>query len=252
MQSRRNFFRTAGAAALGVAAVSRVGAASLPEAPTQASPEMQPLLMPEDGRPYNPVATLNGWSLPWRMKSGVKEFHLTAEPVKRELLPNTYMNFWGYNGGMPGPTIQVTEGDRIRILLHNNLPEPTTLHLHGLELPIAMDGIPFVTQDQIPPGGVGVYELTVHQNGTFFYHPHEAMHEAIGMVGLLIIHPRVAYAPVVDQDFALIRAARTGARLADVSGDVDEIGGGSEGRGGGDREQRNDCPDFHDLHDSPH
>ncbi len=83
MESRRNFFRAAGATALGVAAVSRVGAASLPEAATQASPDMQPLLVPESGRPYNPVATLNGWSLPWRMKDNVKEFHLVAEPVVR-------------------------------------------------------------------------------------------------------------------------------------------------------------------------
>ena len=94
MQSRRNFFRTAGAAALGVAAVSRVGAASLPEAPTQGSPDMQPLLVPESGRPYNPVATLNGWSLPWRMKDNVKEFHLVAEPVVRELAPGMKANRW--------------------------------------------------------------------------------------------------------------------------------------------------------------
>jgi FtsP/CotA-like multicopper oxidase with cupredoxin domain len=105
---------------------------------------------------------------------------------------------------MPGPTIQVTEGDRLRIVLHNELPEPTSLHLHGLELPVAMDGVPHVVQDPVKPGGTFAYEFTVHQNGTFFYHAHEAMLEAIGMVGLLIIHPRVAHQPVVDQDFALI------------------------------------------------
>ena len=142
--------------------------------------------------------------LPFQMVNGIKEFHLTAEPVKRELLPGNAMHFWGYNGGMPGPTIQVTEGDRIRIVLHNKLPEETTLHLHGLELPIAMDGIQFLTQDPIEPGGTFAYEMTVHQTGTFFYHPHYPMQEAIGMVGLLIIHPKKAYTPVVDQDFALI------------------------------------------------
>jgi FtsP/CotA-like multicopper oxidase with cupredoxin domain len=143
-------------------------------------------------------------NLPWKMVQGAKEFHLRAQPVKRELLPGNFMNHWGYNGTMPGPTIQVTEGDRVRIVVHNQLPEPTTLHLHGLELPIAMDGVPFLVQDQIKPGGTGVYEFTVHQTGTYFYHPHEAMQEAIGMVGLFIIHPRSAYTPVVDQDFALI------------------------------------------------
>jgi FtsP/CotA-like multicopper oxidase with cupredoxin domain len=143
-------------------------------------------------------------NLPWKMVRGAKEFHLHAQPVKRELLPGAFMNHWGYNGTMPGPTIQVTEGDRVRIVVHNELPEATTLHLHGLELPVAMDGVPYVVQDPIKPGETGVYELTVHQNGTYFYHAHQAMQEAIGMVGLLIIHPRSAYQPVVDQDFALI------------------------------------------------
>jgi len=82
-------------------------------------------------------------NLPYTMVKGAKEFHLHAQPVKRELLPGNFMNHWGYNGSMPGPTIQVTEGDRVRIVLHNELPEPTTLHLHGLELPIAMDGVVF-------------------------------------------------------------------------------------------------------------
>jgi manganese oxidase len=143
-------------------------------------------------------------NLSWKLVNGAKEFHLHAQPVKRELLPGDFMNHWGYNGTMPGPTIQVTEGDRVRIMLHNELPEPTTLHLHGLELPIAMDGVPFLAQDPIKPGGMAVYELTLHQNGTFFYHAHGAMQEAIGMVGLFIVHPRSTYAPVVDQDFALI------------------------------------------------
>jgi FtsP/CotA-like multicopper oxidase with cupredoxin domain len=143
-------------------------------------------------------------NLPWKLVGGAKEFHLHAQPVKRELLPGAFINHWGYNGTMPGPTIQVTEGDRVRIVLHNGLPEPTELHLHGLELPIAQDGVPFVVQDPIKPGGTGVYELTVHQTGTYFYHPHGAMQEAIGMVGLFIIHPKTPYAPVVDQDFALI------------------------------------------------
>jgi manganese oxidase len=143
-------------------------------------------------------------NLPWKLVNGAKEFHLHAQPVKRELLPGNFMNHWGYNGTMPGPTIQVTEGDRVRIVLHNELPEPTELHLHGLELPIAMDGVPYLVQDPIKPGGTGVYELTVHQTGTYFYHPHGAMQEAIGMVGLFIIHPKVAHTPVVDQDFALI------------------------------------------------
>jgi FtsP/CotA-like multicopper oxidase with cupredoxin domain len=159
------------------------------------SPAAPPVLVETPDLPSN---------LPWQIVRGAKEFHLHAQPVKRELLPGNFMNHWGYNGTMPGPTIQVTEGDRVRIVVHNELPEPTELHLHGLELPIAMDGVPYVVQEPIQPGGTGVYELTVHQTGTYFYHPHGAMQEAIGMVGLFIIHPRSAYQPVVDQDFALI------------------------------------------------
>jgi hypothetical protein len=159
------------------------------------SPNEPPVLVDTPDLPNN---------LPWKMVKGAKEFHLHAQPVKRELLPNDFMNHWGYNGTMPGPTIQVTESDRIRIVLHNELPEPTTLHLHGLEMPNAMDGVGYLAQDPIQPGGTFAYELTLHQNGTYFYHAHGAMQEAIGMVGLLIIHPRSPWTPVVDQDFALI------------------------------------------------
>ncbi|MBI2827219.1 MAG: copper oxidase [Planctomycetia bacterium] len=154
--------------------------------------------------PPVPVEAPDLTKLSWEMKDGVKEFHLYAQPVQRELLPGEVMNHWGYNGAMPGPTIEVNEGDRVRIVVHNELPEPTTLHLHGIELPIAMDGVEFVAQNPIMPGETGVYDITLHQNGTFFYHPHMAMQEAFGMVGLFIIHPKEAYQPVVDQDFALI------------------------------------------------
>jgi FtsP/CotA-like multicopper oxidase with cupredoxin domain len=163
--------------------------------PGQRSAKEPPVLVETPDLPAN---------LPWTMVNGAKEFHLHAQAVKRELLPGTFINHWGYNGSMPGPTIQVTEGDRLRIVLHNELPEPTELHLHGLELPNAIDGVSFITQDPIEPGSAGLYELTVHQNGTYFYHAHGAMQEAIGMVGLFVIHPKVAYEPVVDQDFALI------------------------------------------------
>lgn len=154
--------------------------------------------------PAVPVIVPDVPDLPFKMVDGFKEFHLTAEPVKRELLPDQIMNHWGYNGTFPGPTIQVTQGDKVRIVVHNNLPEDTTLHLHGLELVNSMDGVPNITQTPIPPGKMGVYEVTLHQSGTFFYHPHDAMQELMGMVGLFIIHPKVAPSPAVDYDFALI------------------------------------------------
>ena len=82
---------------------SRSALAALPEPVIQTSPLTQAPLVPNSGRPYNPVVTLNGWTLPWRMKDGVKEFHLIAEPVVRELAPGTRANLWGYNGSSPGP-----------------------------------------------------------------------------------------------------------------------------------------------------
>ena len=106
--------------------VSRVQAASLPEAPIQTSAATQPPLVPPNGRPYNPVVTLNGWTLPWRMNNGGKEFHLVAEPVVREMAPGMKAHLWGYNGQSPGPTIECVEGDRVRIFVTNKLPEHTT------------------------------------------------------------------------------------------------------------------------------
>jgi FtsP/CotA-like multicopper oxidase with cupredoxin domain len=143
-------------------------------------------------------------TLPYKLVDGVKEFHLYAQKVRREFLPGAWMDLWGYNGSLPGPTIEAFQGDRVRIVVHNELPEPTTVHWHGLELPVQFDGVFGVTQDGIMPGKSYAYEFTLHQTGTFFYHPHIPMQEAFGMVGLFIIHPRTAWNPVCDRDFALI------------------------------------------------
>jgi FtsP/CotA-like multicopper oxidase with cupredoxin domain len=151
-----------------------------------------------------PVVTADLPKLAYKMVDGFKEFHLHVQPVKRELLPGVFMNFWGYNGTMPGPTVEAVEGDKVRFVVHNELPEATTLHLHGLELPNSQDGVPGLTQDPIAPGKTGVYELTLHQNGTFFYHSHDPMQEVMGTVGLFIIHPKKTHAPAVDYDFGLI------------------------------------------------
>jgi FtsP/CotA-like multicopper oxidase with cupredoxin domain len=209
MSNRRDFFRTAGAVTLGAAAVSRSGAASLPEAVYQSSPTMQQPLVPDTGRPYNPVATLNGWTLPWRMNNGVKEFHLVAEPVVRELAPGMKANLWGYNGSSPGPTIEVVEGDRVRIFVTNKLPEHTTVHWHGILLPSGMDGVGGLSQPHIQPGKTYVYEFTLLRSGTNMYHPHadEMTQMAMGMMGLFIIHPKDQRQMKVDRDFAFLLAS---------------------------------------------
>ena len=169
--SRRAFLQGS-TLAVGATAVTRIGAASLPEAATQNSAATQAPLTPPTGRPYHPVVTLNGWSLPWRMNNGVKEFHLVAEPVVREIAPGMKANLWGYNGQSPGPTIEVVEGDRVRIFVTNKLPEHTSVHWHGQRLPNGMDGVTGLTQPGIPPGKTFVYEFTARRAGTFMYHPH--------------------------------------------------------------------------------
>lgn len=150
------------------------------------------------------VETPDVASLPFRLDSGVKEFHLIAEPVKQVLMPGKTLDLWGFNGSAPGPTIQVNQGDRVRIVLDNHLPEPFAMHWHGFEIPQDMDGAPGSSQDPIKPGGRFVYEFTLHQQGTFFYHSHMAMQEMFGMLGAFIMHPREAWQPHVDKDFAIL------------------------------------------------
>jgi len=209
MSNRRNFFKAAGAVALGASAVSRVGAASLPEAVVQSSAATQPPQQPPTGRPFNPVVTLNGWSLPWRMNNNVKEFHLVCEPVVREFAPGMKVNMWGFNGSSPGPTIEAVEGDRIRIFVTNKLPEPTAIHWHGILLPSGMDGVSGLTQPPIPVGKTFVYEFTLLRPGSHFYHTHldEQLQLALGMYGCLVVHPRDASFMKVDRDFMFMLAS---------------------------------------------
>ncbi|HEU0202484.1 MAG TPA: copper oxidase [Burkholderiaceae bacterium] len=205
MTSRRTFL-TSAAGLLGAAAVSNAALAALPEIATTDKPVTQPPPEPSSGRPYHPVVTLNGWSLPWRMNGNVKEFHLVAEPVVREFAPGMKANLWGYNGQSPGPTIECVEGERIRIYVTNRLPEHTTIHWHGVLLPNGMDGVGGLTQPQIPPGKTFVYEFAPRRSGTHMYHPHadEMVQMAMGMMGFLVIHPREPKFMRVDRDFVFL------------------------------------------------
>lgn len=156
---------------------------------------------------YTPVTTPNGSTLPWTMEDGVKVYHLIAEPIKREFAPGLVINCWGYNGQTPGPTIEAVEGDRIRIIVTNKLPEPTTVHWHGILLPNGMDGVTGLTQRPIPPGETFKYEFTLRQSGTHMYHPHydEMTQIAFGLMGLFIIHPKDQKdEEKVDRDFAIM------------------------------------------------
>jgi FtsP/CotA-like multicopper oxidase with cupredoxin domain len=140
------------------------------------------------------------------MNNGVKEFHLVAEPVVREMAPGFKAHLWGYNGQSPGPTIEVVEGDRVRIFVTNKLPEHTSVHWHGQRLPNGMDGVTGLTQPGIPPGKTFVYEFVARRPGTFMYHPHadEMTQMAMGMMGFWVTHPKDPNFMKVDRDFVFL------------------------------------------------
>jgi FtsP/CotA-like multicopper oxidase with cupredoxin domain len=186
--SRRNLMLGAGAASL--ANLAAVGAA-------RAEPST---------RVPRPVTTPNGRTLAHRVVAGVKEFHLVAEEVEHEFAPGSRAKCWGYNGTTPGPTIEAVEGDRVRLLVTNRLPEPTTIHWHGILLPSGMDGVAGLNQPPILPGETYAYEFTLRQHGTHMYHPHadELVQMAVGMMGLFVIHPQQGDEEPIDRDFAIL------------------------------------------------
>jgi FtsP/CotA-like multicopper oxidase with cupredoxin domain len=198
MINRRQMIFSTGAAL--AAGASLVKAADLPDARPTAPPS-------PDGLPYVPVITPNGSTLPFRLKDGVKEYHLIAEPVDREFAPGLKVKCWGYNGQTPGPTLEAVEGDRVRIFVTNKLQEHTSIHWHGVLLPNGMDGVGGLTQPQIKPGETWAYEFTLNQHGTQMYHPHadEMVQMAYGMMGFFIIHPRDrSVRDHCDRDFAIM------------------------------------------------
>lgn len=152
-------------------------------------------------------------TLPFQWDGNVKVFRLVAEPVVVQFqdmsnphgLGKRDIYAWGYNGSMIGPTIEVVEGDTVRILFKNNLPDPTTVHWHGLHIPLNMDGVPEISQPAVMPGGEFIYEFTLEQSGTYFYHSHvmQAKQVGLGLMGFFIIHPKKPEAwQIVDRDYA--------------------------------------------------
>ena len=207
MTSRRNFLAHAGiAGAVAASTVSKTSLAGIPEIVHQDSADTMPPLVPPNGRHYHPVVTPNGWSLPWRMNNGVKEFRLVAEPVLREMAEDFTAHLWGYNGQSPGPTIEVVEGDKVRIFVTNRLPEHTSVHWHGQRLPNGMDGVTGLNQPGIPSGKTFVYEFTARRHGTFMYHPHgdEMTQMAMGMMGSWVTHPKEHVHGEIDRDYCIL------------------------------------------------
>ena len=207
--NRRDLLKT-GALAGGVVALSasRLDAADTRWEKSYAGDANRPMLEP--GLPekhYSPVITPSGGSLPWKIVDKVKVYHLIAEEVSHEFAPGLKAKCWGYNGQVHGPTIEAVEGDRIRIYVTNRLKAPTSVHWHGVFLPNGMDGVSGLNQRVIEPGETFKYEWTVRQSGTFMYHSHhdEMTQMAMGMMGMMIFHPRKPHPDyAVARDFAIL------------------------------------------------
>lgn len=195
------------------------------------SPEM-PLLPPPRtmGKQMGRVQTLGVPNMGYELDGNVKVFTLILQPVEHVLTDGTgeavkvdpYSNvhfptempsipvkktgkLWGINGSVPGPTIEVTEGDTVRLHVINNLPEPSSLHWHGIELPNKEDGSADTTQGAIMPGESHTYEFTLHQSGTCMYHAsfNDLKQVGMGLGGMFVIHPKKENKKI-DKDFAFL------------------------------------------------
>lgn len=142
-----------------------------------------------------------------RMDAGVKVYELTATEMQWEVEPGRKVGAMAYNGQVPGPEIRVREGDRVRVILHNKLSESTAIHFHGLELPVHLDGVPFITQPPVKPGESFTYEFVVPNAGSHMYHSHHnaAKQVGLGLLGAFIVEPKNPR-PIekVDRDFTMI------------------------------------------------
>ena len=218
MANRRSFLQSAAAVGAGLFAAHRAVAepthrSSSPTAPTQdaarggyqgdSSGSLSKIDRHTGPVRTTPVVTTDVGDLPYEVDDDVKIFRLTAHVFKRQIAPDKTIDVWGFNGSAPGPTIQVTQGDKIRVIFKNELPEPSSIHWHGFEDHIGYDGMPGISQEPLKPGETFVYNFNIKQEGTYFYHSHMAMQELAGMLGAVIMHPRVPYRPHCDKDFVI-------------------------------------------------
>ena len=203
----------------------------MPPAAGWRDPEMEVSPPPAlTGKQMGQVNTINVPPLGYELDRDVKVFTIVAQPIEQQLTTGKPMDesiipelnrftgmrhghpfekkvrLWGYNGTTPGPTIECTEGDRIRVVLKNELPEPTSIHWHGLEVPNEQDGAGGTTEPVTPPGGTHTYEFTLYQTGTFMYHSGFNMmkQDHSGLQGFVVVHPRNGYGQKVDRDFAIM------------------------------------------------
>lgn len=205
MVTRRELIVNTAAAAALTQAVSTVAKATPAMSQRMSSTPSSPLSSTMPARGPGKTWTPNGITLESRVSRGARVMHLVAEEVEHEFCPGLVCKCWGYNGRTVGPTIEVTEGERVRIYVTNRLPEPTSVHWHGLVLPNGMDGVAGLTQRPIEPGETFLYEFDCKVPGTFMYHPHydEMTQMAMGMMGMFIVLPKREPRPV-DVDVVMM------------------------------------------------
>lgn len=138
------------------------------------------------------------------LADGTKRFELTADEIEWETEPGVVKQAMAYNGMIPGPQIRVDLGDKVEIVLHNKLDQPTILHLHGMTVPNKMDGVPVITQDAIMPGESFTYRFTVRNSGSNMYHSHFNAVDQVpgGLLGALIVND--PNDPDVDLDYTMV------------------------------------------------
>ena len=159
----------------------------------------------EEGVKAFPAKTegIGGQQLEPKIVDGVKVFELTAKAIKWEVSPGKFVDSYAYNGQVPGPEMRVKQGDKIKVVLKNDLPESTSIHFHGVDLPFSQDGVPFISQPPIHPGETYEYEFTIIDvPGTFMYHSHHNAEQQVdkGLFGTFIVEGEKNW----DAEFTLI------------------------------------------------
>jgi len=165
---------------------------------------------------------------------GVREIYLEAREITWELAPGKRIKAMAYNGRIPGPELRLKEGERVRIVLNNALPEPTTIHWHGVDVPNQMDGVPGVTQKPVQPGETFVYEFEVTPPGTRWYHTHFQEHKQLdlGLYAPLIIEPNKPDPFPFDREYTLVLAAWATGTGSALPSTREGTAGGRGGMGG--------------------
>jgi FtsP/CotA-like multicopper oxidase with cupredoxin domain len=221
--NRRRFLGIAGATGLGLglAACAQPPTPSTPvPAPemTMAAAQTTPSADDMDALHKKGVDTFvanvgkdpNFWRKPlkFKMDGDTKVFEVTCTEGTWNIAPDQSVDAMMYNGMVPGPEIRVTEGDKVRVICHNDMKkQSTSIHFHGLQIPNKMDGVPFITQDPIKPGASFTYEFVARNPGSHMYHSHHNAAEQVtkGLLAAFIIEQKdKSKEPQVDAEYTLV------------------------------------------------